>query len=130
MIKLIKSWVDSRKASVISLIGMISFMVTSQVMFKLAGNYSIGKGDIISSLVLNPWLWIGLLSSIGGMGCWLLVLRKLSLASAYPWTALVYVLTPLASALLFGEILTGKYLLGLVCIVAGVYVTSNGVKTE
>jgi len=115
---------------VLFLAGMIVFMTVSQVMFKFAGNHSVGHLELIGAFVLNPWLWAGLISSGAGMVCWLLTLRKLPLASAYPWTALIYVLTPLASAILFGDVLSGKYFLGMACIVVGVFITASGVEAR
>jgi drug/metabolite transporter (DMT)-like permease len=107
------------------LAGMIVCMTAAQVMFKLAGNdLAIYMGDV-SSFGSNPWLWAGLLSSAAGMACWILTLRKLPLAAAYPWTALIYVITPLVSAVMFGEVLSARYLLGLACIVGGVLLTAG-----
>lgn len=116
-------------ASIASLAGMIIFMTAAQVMFKLAGNHVVAQMGLVRALMSNPWLWIGLLLSGAGMLCWLLTLRKTPLASAYPWTALIYVFTPLASALLFNDPLDGKYLLGLGSIVAGVFFTAGGVNS-
>ena len=112
--------------SVVFLAGMIIFMSISQILFKLAGNYAATQTELIESFLSNPWLWAGLLSSGVGMVCWMLTLRKLPLASAYHWTALIYVLTPLASAVLFGDMLSIKYLLGMACIVSGVFITAGG----
>lgn len=121
---------NSVRTSVLFLAGMIASMTAAQVMFKFAGNHAADQAGLIGAFVSNPWLWAGLLSSGVGMVCWLLTLRKLPLASAYPWTALIYVFTPLASTALFGEILSGKYLLGMICIVAGVFITAGGVDTR
>ena len=63
------------------------------------------------------------------MLCWLMTLRNMPLAVAYPWTALIYVLTPLVSAVLFGDVLSAKYMLGMTSIIAGVVLTSGGVET-
>jgi drug/metabolite transporter (DMT)-like permease len=112
------------------LLGMIILMTAAQVMFKLAGNHAGVQLTLVSALISNPWLWAGLLLSAAGMVCWLLTLRKVSLSKAYPWTALIYVLTPLASAWLFGDALDSKYLLGLASIVAGVFLTAGGVSPE
>lgn len=112
------------------LASMITLMTAAQIMFKFAGNHAVDQIGLIDTFLSNQWLWAGLLSSVVGMSCWLLTLRKMPLASAYPWTALIYVLTPLASAILFGEVLSGKYLLGMVCIAAGVFITAGGVDTR
>lgn len=63
------------------------------------------------------------------MVCWLLTLRQLPLASAYPWTALIYVLTPLTSAVLFDDVVNTKHVIGMACIVAGVFFSADGVET-
>lgn len=112
------------------LAGMVGCMASAHVQFKLAGIHAASQTGLVGGFVANPWLWSGLLCSGAGMLFWLLTLQKLPLASAYPWTALVYVLTPLASALLFNDILDGKYLLGLTCIVAGVVLTAGSVEAR
>jgi len=116
-------------SSIAFLAGMILFMTAAQVMFKFAGNHALAQMGLVRALMSNPWLWIGLLFSAAGMLCWLLTLRKIPLASAYPWTAIIYVFTPLASALLFDDPLGVKYLLGLTSIVAGVFFTTGGVSS-
>ena len=116
--------------STLFIAGMITFMVIAQVMFKFAGNYIIGHDLIISTLIFNPWLWLGLLATLFGMICWLFTLRKLPLAIAYPWTALIYVITPFVSSILFNDILNTKYLLGLCSIILGVLLTTWSAKTR
>lgn len=113
--------------SVVSLAGMILCMTASQILLKLAGQHSAGHTGALEGFVRNPWLWAALGASAGGIGCWLLTLRRLPLSAAYPWTALIYVLTPLAGAGLFAETLSGRYAFGMVLILAGVVLTSRGV---
>lgn len=117
------------KTSVFLLGGMIVSMTTAQIMLKLAGNYATEQHELLHSFVSNSWLWISLLASSIGMVCWLLTLRQLPLASAYPWTALIYVLTPLTSAVLFDDVVNTKYVIGMACIVAGVFFSADGVET-
>ncbi|MFM8331953.1 MAG: DMT family transporter [Candidatus Methylumidiphilus sp.] len=105
-------------------------MASAQIMFKFAGNHSVGQAGLVDAFVSNPWLWGGLLASGSGMACWVLALRGLPLARAYPWTALVYVITPLASVVLFGDVLSGQYLFGLACIVVGVFIAAGGVARD
>ena len=108
---------------------MIVFMAASQVFLKLAGMHSgVGHFDVQHALLANTWLWMALLATGAGFACWLLTLRHMSLAMAYPWTALIYIITPLASAALFGDVLSGKYALGMGCLVAGVVLTTGGVR--
>lgn len=107
--------------------GMISLMVLAQVFYKFAGLHAGAAPDPWSAWLLNPWLWSGLLAAVVGTVCWLFALRALPLAVAYPWTALIYVLTPLASAAIFGETLSPPFLVGLAMILAGVIVTTRAV---
>lgn len=118
------------RTAVLYLSGMIIAMTVAHVMFKFAGNYTVNQNELISSFVLNPWLWVGLLSSGVGTLFWLLTLRKQPLASSYPWTALIYVFTPIASVLLFDDVLSDKFLLGMVFIVIGVFITAGGVDSR
>lgn len=119
-----------RLFSLLPLAGVIVLMTIAQLLFKKAGLYANGYTEWYFALALNPWLAIGLAASVCGMVCWLFTLRSISLSSAYPWTALTYVITPVGGALLFGEVITVKYILGMALIVAGIVVTSRGVETE
>lgn len=112
------------------LVGVIILMTVAQLLFKQAGLYANGHAEWYMALALNPWLAIGLAASVGGMGCWLFTLRGIPLSFAYPWTALTYVITPLGGALLFGEVVTIKYVFGMALVVAGIVVASRGSETE
>lgn len=110
--------------------GMILLMVAAQIMYKFAGLYAVSHADTIASYLFNPWLWLGLVCALLGMILWLIALRHLPLATAYPWTALIYVFTPTASAFVFGEQLRIQYIIGLALISAGVLVTTRGVASR
>lgn len=109
------------------LAGMILCMTASQILLKFAGLYSVTYASAVEGFVRNPWLWAALGASAGGICCWLLTLRRLPLSVAYPWTALIYGITPLAGAWIFAEVLTGRYAIGMMLILAGVVLTSRGV---
>lgn len=110
--------------------GMIVCMSISQILLKLAGTYAAAQVNVISAFLGNSWLLAGLFASAAGLVFWLLALRCLPLAVAYPWTALIYVITPIASSLLFDDFLSVKYVLGMACIVAGVILTTGGVAAK
>ena len=103
-------------------------MVAAQVLYKFAGLWSRDHAGLIAAFMLNPWLWSGLGCAVVGMVLWLMALRRLALSVAYPWTALVYVFTPIASALIFGDLLRTEYLFGLALISVGVVITTRGVS--
>jgi multidrug transporter EmrE-like cation transporter len=110
--------------------GTIAAMVAAQVMYKFAGLWSRDHVGLLAAFILNPWMWVGLGCAVVGMVLWLLALRHLPLSAAYPWTALVYVFTPIASALIFGDLLRAEYLTGLGLIAVGVIITTRGVTAS
>lgn len=114
----------------IALAGMILLMSASQVLLKFAGLHAGAHAGALQGFLRNPWLWAAMACSAGGIGCWLLTLRRLPLAVAYPWTALIYVITPWAGTWFFAEVLKGRYAIGIVLILAGVVFTSRGVSAR
>ena len=119
-----------RRHSAACLAGMILCSTASQVLLKFAGLYAAAHAGAVAGFAGNPWLWAAIGAAGGGIACWLAALRRLPLAQAYPWTALVYVLTPLAGAWLFAEVLSVRYAIGIACILAGVLLTSRGVTAR
>ena len=106
---------------------MILCMAGSQVLLKFAGLSMATRDDVLRALISNPFLWGGLLASAAGLGCWLVTLRGMALSAAYPWTALIYVITPLAGTVLFDEVLGMRYIAGMAAIVTGIFITASGV---
>lgn len=105
--------------------GMICSMTVAQILFKMAGlELSVGGGTM-NSWILNIWLWVSLIASGLGLLFWLVTLRHMPLSVAHPWTAMIYVLTPLCSVFIFNESLTGSYVIGMVFIVFGIYITTS-----
>lgn len=119
-----------RVINLLMLAGVIVLMTIAQLLFKQAGMYANGYAEWYFALALNPWLAIGLATSVGSMGCWLFALRSIPLSLAYPWTAMTYVITPLGGALLFDEVITLKYAIGMILVVVGVVLASRGGETE
>lgn len=117
--------VNTRSAALLA--GTVACTTTSQVFLKFAGLYSAAHAGAVAGFLYNPWLWSAIGAAAAGIFFWLLTLRRLPLAVAYPWTALVYVLTPLAGAWLFAEHLNWRYAIGIAFILAGVLLTSRGV---
>jgi len=103
----------------------ITLLVTSQIMYKFAGLWSLSNPGLLGTAFKNPWIAMGLGSAMIAMVLWLMILRQLSLTEAYPWTALIYIITPIASTIIFGELLKPQYFLGLALVVVGVYITTR-----
>jgi len=105
-------------------------MTGAQLLFKSAGLHAHAHTGIVEGFVLNTSMWWGLLASGISMLCWLGSLRKLPLSAAYPWTASVYVLTPVASAFFFNEALSYGYFSGVVLLIAGIFLSTTGAETN
>jgi drug/metabolite transporter (DMT)-like permease len=108
--------------------GTVLCTTFSQLLFKWAGAYSTSHSRFATAWLQNPWLWAAFVMMAFGMLSWTLALRHLPLSTAYPWTALTYVFTPLLSAALFHDSLTWQYLVGIGCIFAGILVTMSSTR--
>lgn len=72
------------------------------------------------SLLRNTWFLCGLLAYAASVLTWLLVLRRVPLTIAAPFVALVYVIVPLASRVLFADTINVRMWVGMLLVVAGV----------
>lgn len=110
--------------------GMILSMTVAQILFKYSALYLSDQTGVVNSWLLNPWLWWAFFSTIVGMVFWLLALRDLPLSRAYPWTAVIYVLTPLVSMHYFDDHLNLNFFIGMFLIVLGVIITTSNAESN
>jgi undecaprenyl phosphate-alpha-L-ara4N flippase subunit ArnE len=82
------------------------------------------------SLVRNGWFMVGLAAYGGSVLTWLFVLRRVPLSVAAPFVALVYVLVPLASRLLFADSVSPRMWLGMLLVVLGVTLVATGSQSH
>jgi multidrug transporter EmrE-like cation transporter len=61
----------------------------------------------------------------GGTTLLWMLLQRVPLSRAYPFATPGFVLVPTASAWLFGERITGSYVLGATCVVVGIVIISS-----
>lgn len=117
----------------LGLIAMILLTVfcmgLGQILFKQAA-LSTSEGtsffEIIISLVFNPFFMSAIVLYGLTTILWAWILRSADLSVAYPFHALAIVLVPLVSVFLFNEPLTGRLIVALCLIVAGILVLSTG----
>ena len=105
---------------------MIVGMTVTQLLLKQAALSIPDSQDPSILLLTNKWLWLALFSACIALMAWMFALRQLSLSAAYPWTALIYALTPISSSIIFHEELTYRYLAGVLLILAGSYLSIKG----
>lgn len=79
----------------------------------------------IAQLVLRPWVISAFAAAFLASLCWMYALGSLELGRAYPFMALNFVLVALASAPLFGESISISRVLGLLLIVAGLFLIAR-----
>jgi multidrug transporter EmrE-like cation transporter len=85
-----------------------------------------GKVSFMLVLFFDPWILSGIFSALLAALAWMAAMTKLDLSHAYPFTSLSFVLVLISSNLLFGEPITLAKVAGLVLIIAGIVVGSQG----
>ncbi len=86
----------------------------------VGGSGSVSWLSYILSMLRDPWSWsVGIAALVAGL-LYIIALRELQLGVAQPLFALVFVVVPLAAALVLGEPLPPLRIAGLVLIFAGV----------
>ena len=102
---------------------LLAFETVCQVSLKLAGEQS-GAFEFTVSAALNAarslWLWTAAGCYLGAFLAWMVILRRSSLSSAFPTSAIVFVAVMIASFVIVGEPLSGTKLLGSAIIVCGI----------
>lgn len=84
------------------------------------------KIGFLFGLLLNPWIVSGFLAAFLASLCWMAAMTKLPLSHAYPFMSLAFVLVMFLSALFFHEPLTWPKIIGMICIVGGIVIGSQG----
>ena len=97
--------------------------VAAQLLLKASGLHAAETGGFTGAWLLNPYLYTAIVCYGISFICWTRTLTILPLSLAYPWTALIYILTPIAAVLLWQEQLSATYLVGMVCILCGIGIT-------
>lgn len=79
-----------------------------------------------ASLLKNPWFLAGIAAYGFSVLSWLFVLKRVPLAIAAPFVALVYVLVPLASRFIFQDTIHPRMWVGMLLVAAGVTLVARG----
>jgi len=80
------------------------------------------------TVLFDPFIFTGLLATFVSGLCWMATMRNLEISYAYPFTSLGFVAVILLSNVFFGESLNVWRIIGVLLIVAGVTVASQGAK--
>lgn len=82
------------------------------------------------SLVSNVWFMLGIAAYALSVLTWLFVLKRVPLAVAAPFVALVYVAVPVASRVMFGDQIQPRMWFGMLLVAVGVTLVAQGAPEE
>ncbi len=86
------------------------------------------KAMILFTILTDPFILSGLAATFISGLCWMATMSKLEIGYAYPFTSLGFVLVVLLSHIFFGETLNAWRICGVLLIVAGITLASQGAK--
>jgi drug/metabolite transporter (DMT)-like permease len=101
----------------------VASLALGQILFKLAAS-AMKSVNWVSDWVLNWHLMVALVVYAAATALWVVLLRSVPLAVAYPFVALAFVIVPVVAHFVLGEPLRWQTMLGAAVIVAGVWITS------
>jgi len=111
----------------------VALTVYGQIVIKWqvlkAGAFPLDPGDkarFLAALLLNPWVMSALAAALLASISWMAAMTRLELSHAYPFTSLAFVLVLLGSAWFFGEPITPLKVTGVVLVVLGLAIGSQG----
>src|SRR5438046_5895340 len=107
--------------------------VAAQILLKLgmrnSGGFAldtVGHDPLsLIRILLNPFVFVGMLLYVINVFLWFDVLTKSNLSYIYPFLSLAYAAVVIASSLFLGEAFSWQRLLGVGVIIAGVYIVSQ-----
>lgn len=114
--------------TMVLILGAVAFSVVGQLFLKSGAQHVAGLGrlDFLLAAARDMHVGLGLVALVASTICWLYVLRVAPLSRAYGLTSLTYVLTPVASIVLFGEQVRRLHGVGTVLIFIGIAFLLSG----
>lgn len=73
-------------------------------------------------MFFDPWVMSGLFAAVLASATWILALRQANLSFLYPFMAINFALVPVLSALLLGEVMSVRQIVGIAVVVVGLLV--------
>lgn len=115
----------------IYLVISICLGATAQVVLK-KGVQAVGRISIetlipnIGNILLSPYIISGIILYGSSLIVWLIVLSRMELSRAYPFVSLGYIITFIFGIVLLDEKMSQYKIFGLMFIVAGIFIMSQG----
>lgn len=110
----------------VQLIFFVLLLSSGQILFKKTAqeNPPINNIDGLFALVGNIWFWLAVVLYGAATLFWIIILQKVKLSIAYPFSALGFIIIPCAAWFFFDEKISLPYALGSILIIAGVCLIS------
>ncbi|MDH5763211.1 MAG: hypothetical protein OEZ51_09525 [Nitrospinota bacterium] len=129
-----KTFSEARSAmSLVYILITIVLTVYGQLIVKwqvnLAGEFPSEVWDkvmFLGKLMLNPWVISSMVAALLASFTWIAALTQLQLSYAYPFMGLTFVLVLLLSGLFFQETISWFKISGVILIVTGISLSSQG----
>jgi drug/metabolite transporter (DMT)-like permease len=113
---------------IIGLLTCALMLAIGQILFKRTAETagSLNSFNSVLTLVTIPSFWIAGILYAGSTIIWIKLLQTVPLSRAYPFSALGFVLVPMAAYLFFKESITPQYIFGGLLIIIGILITARG----
>lgn len=110
----------------------VLFAVAGQVVMRWqmakVANPADGALAFATACASNLWMWLVVAFAFMSMACWAVVLNRIPLSLAYPFTALSFVGVLLASRLFLNEVPSVTTMIGVLVICLGVGIVGWGAR--
>lgn len=112
---------------------MITYMVAflcvlglavGQIFFKVSANSLSQSESFFELKTLASFIAAMFLYGLTSIA-WVWVLQRIELGRVYPLMALAFIFVPFGSYIIFGEVLTLRYAIGIIMIVVGVIIATS-----
>lgn len=112
----------------------IAFAAASQLIIKWKmSNYSFNDYETIYdkfifgfSMLINPYIIVSLIFTLLAGVTWMIAMTKFDISYAYPFTTLGFIFVFIFSVVLFNEPVNLYKVVGLICIILGLIISSKG----
>ena len=84
------------------------------------------KFGFLLHLLFNPWVISAFLAALLASVTWMAAMTKLQLSHAYPFMSLAFILVMISSGLLFNEPITAPKVIGILLVMIGLAIGSQG----
>ena len=103
------------------IVAVVALMTGGQLLFRMTavGAPSLATWNGLSTLIMNPLFLLALFIYGAATLLWVGVLQQVPLSRAYAFTALSFVIVPVAAIVLFGEPASARLGIGVVLVIAG-----------